>query len=479
MLKLAGPIKLGVERKTKADEVINHMLSSGPDRSAAANQSELLDRGSEDMGKSERRIAKDRRKAEIEERRRYAEMQAEALQSAAPVMRAVEGGRGVSRDILVVNFSMAYGANVLLENADIKLGRGRRYGLVGRCARRLARVLFPKFVRCLTVFRCCSPLHSNGMGKTTLLRHISRGEVEKFPKDVSVMHVEQEVVGDDLTVLETVLRSNEALTKLMTREKELLAVIGDKRDEALVPPAACAAEPAPPSTVASVATSVTAASAPSATAAAASASATATAGAGAGADADADACAAPAATPSAGPAAGAGVAPPPSSASEAPTEKAPPTSRKTGTAGLKKARDAAQAAEVALKEASKDPTEELAEVYAQLEAMHVSDAEARAASILAGLGFTENPSQRDTTKSLRYVCCLLFVVCCLLKTKKSPSPCPHCHSLTHAVTCVVAAAGGACGYPWRRLCFSSRGCCCWTNPLTTWIGRLSSGWSIT
>lgn len=53
---------------------------------------------------------------------------------------------------------------VLLQGADLTLAYGRRYGLVGR----------------------------NGLGKSTLLRMISCGQL-RIPSHISILHVEQEV----------------------------------------------------------------------------------------------------------------------------------------------------------------------------------------------------------------------------------------------------------------------------------------------
>lgn len=50
------------------------------------------------------------------------------------------------QDIRIENFDIAYGDRILLQGADLTLAFGRRYGLIGR----------------------------NGLGKTTLLRMISR-----------------------------------------------------------------------------------------------------------------------------------------------------------------------------------------------------------------------------------------------------------------------------------------------------------------
>ena len=71
---------------------------------------------------------------------------------------------------------------------------GRRYGLVGR----------------------------NGAGKTTLLRLIANRELQ-LPSHLTVLHVEQEVVGDDTPALQSVLECDEEREKLLRRERELLA----------------------------------------------------------------------------------------------------------------------------------------------------------------------------------------------------------------------------------------------------------------
>lgn len=57
-----------------------------------------------------------------------------------------KGGVNKTQDIKIENFDVAYGDRILLQGADLTLAFGRRYGLIGR----------------------------NGLGKTTLLRMISR-----------------------------------------------------------------------------------------------------------------------------------------------------------------------------------------------------------------------------------------------------------------------------------------------------------------
>lgn len=68
---------------------------------------------------------------------------------------------------------MLAGGKPLLGGATLRLNRGKKYGLIGR----------------------------NGIGKTTLINAISRSEIEKFPQGIHILQVEQEVQGDDITVL--------------------------------------------------------------------------------------------------------------------------------------------------------------------------------------------------------------------------------------------------------------------------------------
>ena len=56
---------------------------------------------------------------------------------------------------------------------------GRRYGFVGR----------------------------NGMGKSTLLRAISRRELF-IPSHITLLHVEQEVIGDETFAIDSVLQAD-------------------------------------------------------------------------------------------------------------------------------------------------------------------------------------------------------------------------------------------------------------------------------
>lgn len=81
-------------------------------------------------------------------------------------------------DLCNCQFSLAYGAKILLNTATLRLKRGHRYGLCGR----------------------------NGSGKSTLMRAITNGQVEGFPspEEVRTWYVEHDLDGSEgeMTVLD-------------------------------------------------------------------------------------------------------------------------------------------------------------------------------------------------------------------------------------------------------------------------------------
>ncbi|KAL9076063.1 MAG: hypothetical protein Q9157_003769 [Trypethelium eluteriae] len=81
-----------------------------------------------------------------------------------------------SKDIKVDGIDVSIGGKRILSDTSLTLAYGRRYGLVGQ----------------------------NGIGKSTLLRALSRREVS-IPTHISILHVEQEITGDDTPALQAVL----------------------------------------------------------------------------------------------------------------------------------------------------------------------------------------------------------------------------------------------------------------------------------
>ncbi|KAF5206355.1 Abc transporter f family member [Thalictrum thalictroides] len=105
------------------------------------------------------------------------------------------------KDITVENFSVAARGKDLLKNASVKISHGKRYGLIG----------------------------PNGKGKSTLLKLLAWRKIP-VPKNIDVLLVEQEVVGDDRIALNAVVSANEELVKLrqeVTLLQNTMASSGD------------------------------------------------------------------------------------------------------------------------------------------------------------------------------------------------------------------------------------------------------------
>lgn len=114
------------------------------------------------------------------------------LRSLPPVRVYRSQGEGRERDIIVDRFSIIVAGKALIENAQLKLSWGHKYGLIGR----------------------------NGIGKTTLLRALAAGEIEKQPKGMNILYVEQEVDPSQQTVIEALLETDIERTELLARERE-------------------------------------------------------------------------------------------------------------------------------------------------------------------------------------------------------------------------------------------------------------------
>ncbi|XP_053246706.1 ATP-binding cassette sub-family F member 3 [Podarcis raffonei] len=129
--------------------------------------------------------------------------EASASQAASKKETRLEtSGKNKSYDVRIENFDVSFGERVLLTGADLNLAYGRRYGLVGR----------------------------NGLGKTTLLKMIASSNL-RIPSHISILHVEQEVAGDDTPALQSVLECDTTRESLLKEEKELTARVNSGRGE--------------------------------------------------------------------------------------------------------------------------------------------------------------------------------------------------------------------------------------------------------
>jgi len=108
------------------------------------------------------------------------------------------GGGGKSKDIKIDNIDVSIGGNRILQDTTLTLAYGHRYGLVG----------------------------NNGVGKSTLLRALSRREVP-IPTHISILHVEQEITGDDTPALQAVLDADVWRKVLLKEQAEITQKLAD------------------------------------------------------------------------------------------------------------------------------------------------------------------------------------------------------------------------------------------------------------
>ncbi|EAW25514.1 putative AAA family ATPase GCN20 [Aspergillus fischeri NRRL 181] len=97
-----------------------------------------------------------------------------------------------SKDIKVDSIDISVGGHRILTDASLTLAYGRRYGLVGQ----------------------------NGIGKSTLLRALSRREVA-IPSHISILHVEQEITGDDTPAIQAVLDADVWRKRLLAEQEKI------------------------------------------------------------------------------------------------------------------------------------------------------------------------------------------------------------------------------------------------------------------
>ncbi|EON61376.1 ATP-binding cassette, sub-family F, member 3 [Coniosporium apollinis CBS 100218] len=107
-----------------------------------------------------------------------------------------------SKDIKVDSIDVAIGGKRILSDTTLTLAFGRRYGLVGQ----------------------------NGIGKSTLLRALSRREVA-IPTHISILHVEQEITGDDTPALQAVLDADVWRKHLLKEQDKIARELADLEAE--------------------------------------------------------------------------------------------------------------------------------------------------------------------------------------------------------------------------------------------------------
>ncbi|CAK7225034.1 ATP-binding cassette, regulator of translational elongation [Sporothrix bragantina] len=99
---------------------------------------------------------------------------------------------GKPKDIKLDNIDVNISGTRILTDTNLSLSYGHRYGLVG----------------------------NNGVGKSTLLRALSRRELP-VPTHISILHVEQEITGDDTSALQAVLDADVWRKFLLKEQAEI------------------------------------------------------------------------------------------------------------------------------------------------------------------------------------------------------------------------------------------------------------------
>ena len=106
------------------------------------------------------------------------------------------------KDIWCPGVTIIAGSKELLIDTTVKFTRGRKYGLVGR----------------------------NGTGKTTLINSICRKEINGLAKNLHILQVEQEVIGDDKSILDHVLECDVERTELLAEQDKLISYDGSDEE---------------------------------------------------------------------------------------------------------------------------------------------------------------------------------------------------------------------------------------------------------
>ena len=170
------PVSLGDEKESQIAAFYANMIDG------KLNEDAVSERDRRKARQKELRI-----KMEEEERQR-------AIQEAMAMLEEPEVGKTVesmmessSDNMQDVHFrnldlpNLRGGGPNLLQNASITLARGRRYGLMGR----------------------------NGCGKTTFLSFMASRQIpEAVPKNMNMLLVRQEIIGNEWSAVETVLKSD-------------------------------------------------------------------------------------------------------------------------------------------------------------------------------------------------------------------------------------------------------------------------------
>eukprot|EP00041_Stephanoeca_diplocostata_P033032 m.1079616 g.1079616 ORF g.1079616 m.1079616 type:complete len:887 (-) comp24254_c0_seq78:2660-5320(-) len=192
---------LNTDSKKKSPKDKRKSKQPAPDNTAAgtaesrAIQNEITERGVD----------------EVDDMDDYGSAWHEAKETGAAWGRRGFGGRGIrkgyaerGRDVKVYNVTLSYKGTELLKESTLTLMHGHIYGMLG----------------------------NNGCGKSTLLRRIGSGLLPGFNRNLQTVYIDQELDGDTVSPLETLLQSGDAgedpSSFSAERQSELEAILVDE-----------------------------------------------------------------------------------------------------------------------------------------------------------------------------------------------------------------------------------------------------------
>ncbi|KJH46985.1 ABC transporter, ATP-binding protein [Dictyocaulus viviparus] len=108
-----------------------------------------------------------------------------------------------SMDIKVENFDISAQGKLLFNKAALTIVYGRKYGLVG----------------------------PNGMGKTTLLKHIASRRLHGIPEHIDLLYCEQEIAVDSTSAIDTVVKSDKKRLALLDEQERLIAELEEGNND--------------------------------------------------------------------------------------------------------------------------------------------------------------------------------------------------------------------------------------------------------
>ncbi|KII70549.1 ATP-binding cassette sub-family F member 1 [Thelohanellus kitauei] len=185
-----------VEKQSSPDLKILDKIESSPDEAIVDDIVEDLEKLKIENDAPTAKLSRKELKKLAKKEKFEVEYKIDENQSQFSVSQQTVKNDDNAGDIKLEKISISAAGQCLLDNADLVIAKGRRYGLVG----------------------------PNGMGKTTLLTQIANRTL-KIPANIDVLLCEQDLVVDDTPAVDMVIKADTKRLELMNMERELLEKI--------------------------------------------------------------------------------------------------------------------------------------------------------------------------------------------------------------------------------------------------------------